>query len=361
MTARLDPPAEIDLDEQGRLTYPGGSAPVPVSRVAEHLAERLRVPRRATDLHVYVHGWQTPPATATRTAVRLLRYALELREAAPARYPGLADGYRPWCVVVRWPSSSLPTLRGYRRIRDRAHAMSAEGAGHAPYVIGHLLGYLDSERVDPAASPVLANRHGQYLHLMGHSFGGRFLCEAVQRAAERPPVLSWSTPYDARRPFTVDSTLVFQMAAPRDALVRHFETLFPHGARAGAPLRGPLVLTHSRWDRATGFWHLRAERTRGIGHSGAATAPVPPFATKLLPTGQAYDPSELDHRVVNVDADWLYRGGVRTRLLPAGAHSDFQRPESAHLMLSLAALSRPRRTDPLPGRPERPGEPVAQA
>ncbi|WP_244207244.1 hypothetical protein [Streptomyces swartbergensis] len=84
------------------------------------------------------------------------------------------------------------------------------------------------------------------LHLVGYSFGGRFLCEAVQRAAERPAVLGWSTP----------------------------------------PLRGPLVLTHSRWDRATGFWHLRAEKAPGIGHSGA--------------------------------------------------HSDFQRPEPAHLLLTPA-------------------------
>ncbi|MFJ9249914.1 hypothetical protein [Streptomyces sp. NPDC101776] len=95
---------------------------------------------------------------------------------------------------MRWPSSSRSKLKGgYERIRDRAHAMSAEGKGHAPYVVGHLLGYLDGERGDPTAPAVLAGRSGQYLRLMGHSFGGRFLCEAVQRAAEPPPVLGWST------------------------------------------------------------------------------------------------------------------------------------------------------------------------
>ncbi|MPY60779.1 hypothetical protein FNH08_27610 [Streptomyces spongiae] len=333
-------PAEIDLDENGRLTVPGSGAAVPVDRVAEHLSRRLSIPEWATDIHVYVHGWQTSPRTATRTAMRLLQQALELREANPSRYPGLEKGYRPWCVVVRWPSSSLPTLRGYRRIRDRAHAMSAEGAGHAPYVLGHLLGYLDSERIDPTAPAVLAGRGGQYLHLVGHSFGGRFLCEAVQRAAERPPVLGWSTPDDPRQPFTVDSALIFQMAAPRDAFDRLFPTLFPSSDRLGAPLRGPLVLTHSRWDRATGFWHLRAERTPGIGHSGAAAASVPPFPTQLLTADTAYPRHTLDHRIVNVDAGWLYRGGRRARLSPAGAHSDFQRPESAHLLLSLAHHSR---------------------
>ncbi|MFE7896680.1 hypothetical protein ACFU3E_03880 [Streptomyces sp. NPDC057424] len=336
----LPAPIEIDLDHKGRLTVPGSDAHVPANRVAEHLARMVAVPRWATDIHVYVHGWQTAPSSATRTAMRLLRQSLDLYEGAPDRYPGLKAGYRPWCVVVRWPSSSLPTLRGYRRIRDRAHAMSAEGTGHAPYVLGHLLGYLDTERADPTAPAVLANQNGQYLHLVGHSFGGRFLCEAMQRAAERPPVLGWSTPHDPRRPFTVDSALIFQMAAPRDAFVRHFGTLFPRDGHPGAPLRGPLVLTHSRWDRATGFWHLRAEKAPGIGHSGAGAAPVPQFTTTLLPTYQVYEQTALDHRVVNVGADWLYRGSRRTRLHPSGAHSDFLRPESSHLLLTLADRSR---------------------
>ncbi|MFJ7279880.1 hypothetical protein ACIQVZ_36115, partial [Kitasatospora sp. NPDC098663] len=62
--------------------------------------------------------------------------------------------------------------------------MSAQG--QAGRILGHLLGYLDSGRGRPDAPRVLANRHGQYLHLIGHSFGGRFLCEAVQYAADPP-------------------------------------------------------------------------------------------------------------------------------------------------------------------------------
>ncbi|GAA2341149.1 hypothetical protein GCM10010431_75890 [Streptomyces kunmingensis] len=332
-------PVVIDLDEEGRLRTPE-DVPVPVERVAEHLDRRLRVPEWATDIYVYVHGWRTPPTTAVRSATKLLGQAVELTTAHPGDYPGLAGGHRPWAVVVRWPSSSRPTLGGYRLIRDRAHVMSADGAGHAPYVIGHLLGYLDAERVDPRAPEVLANRNGQYLHLVGHSFGGRFLCEAVQRAAETPPVLSWSAPYDPGQPFTVDSALIFQMAAPRDAFVRHFAGLFPSEDNPGAPLRGPLVLTHSRWDRATGFWHLRAEGQPGIGHSGTGPAPVSQFSTRLLPTGVPYPHQVLDHRIVNVSADWLYRGQSRVRLSPAGAHSDFIRPESAHLMVTLAEHAR---------------------
>ncbi|MFD9001779.1 hypothetical protein ACFV0T_12525 [Streptomyces sp. NPDC059582] len=339
-TPTLAPPAEVDLDEQGRLTVPGGGTPVPVGRVAEQLARQLPLPDWATDIHVYVHGWRTPPDAAPRRAVRLLSQAVDLYAAAPDRYPGLKGGYRPWCVVVRWPSASRRSFSGYRRIKDRAHAMSAQGKGHAPYVIGHLLGYLDGERGDPKGPAVLAGRSGKYLQLIGHSFGGRFLCEAIQRAAERPPVLGWSTPHDPRRPFTVDSMLIFQMAAPRDVFTTSFDSLFPTAAHPGAPLRGPIALTHSRWDRAAGYWHLRAEKAPGIGHSGAGAAPIPQFSTRLLPTDSVYPQQVLDHRLVNVNADWLYRGSIRTRIHPSGAHSDIYHPESAHLLLTLAERSR---------------------
>ncbi|MFE2106491.1 hypothetical protein ACFXAF_11570 [Kitasatospora sp. NPDC059463] len=345
--------AVVDLDEDGRLLVPGTRTPVPEARVAEHLARHLKVPERATDLYVYVHGWQTGAQAAGRAADALIARAVDLARTAPAAYPGLTGrGYRPWCVVVRWPSSSLPSPAGYRRIRDRAHAMSGPGRGQAGFVIGHLLGYLDATRGRPDAPEVLANRSGQYLHLVGHSFGGRFLCEAVQWAAERPAagprVLGWSGRTDPARPFTVDSALVFQMAAPRDAFDRLFPRLFraperPEGrpARPGAPLRGPLVLTHSRWDRATGFWHLRAEGQPGIGHSGVGTAPVRQFSTTLLATHTPYPKRVLDHPIVNVDAGRVFRGSAAgRRLAPAGAHSDFQHPESAHLLLSLAAYSR---------------------
>ncbi|MFE2727492.1 hypothetical protein [Kitasatospora sp. NPDC059327] len=338
-------PVTVDLDERGRLLVPGTRTPVPEARVAEHLARYLKVPARATDLYVYVHGWQTAPAAADRSAAALIARAVDLHRTAPVDYPGLERGYRPWCVVVRWPSSSVPSPAGYRRIRDRAHAMSAPGRGQAGYVLGHLLGYLDAGRTDPADPAVLANRAGQYLHLVGHSFGGRFLCEAVQRAADRPAggprVLSWSAAADPARPFTADSALIFQMAAPRDAFDRLFPDLFAAPGRSGAPLRGPLVLTHSRWDRATGFWHLRAEGRPGIGHSGVGVAPVRQYSATLRPTGSPYTRQTLDHPLVNIDAGDVYRGGLATRLIPgAGAHSDFHHPESAHLLLSLASLSR---------------------
>ncbi|MGW3669080.1 hypothetical protein [Streptomyces sp. NPDC005141] len=313
----------IDLDATGWLLHEtrDGPRPVPANRLEDHFATELTPPAWATDLLVYVHGWQTGPESALAAVRQLL--ALTEGQYDHARYPRLRP-WRPWTVLIRWPSRSLPSLGGYRRIRDRAHAMSTDG--HAARVIGQLLGYLDAHREDPAAPPVLANRDGQYLHLIGHSFGCRFLCEAVQWAADEPRTLGWSAPLQPDRPFTVDSMLLLQMAAPRDAFAATFTAL------AEAPLRGPVVATYSQHDRATGFWHMRAERRVGIGYAGIGTAPIPVSAVQMLPPGEPYPLAALDHRFVSVDASDVFVSGRG----PAGAHSDHLRPESAHLLLSLA-------------------------
>ncbi|MER5905128.1 hypothetical protein ABT150_34460 [Streptomyces mirabilis] len=331
------------MDETGWLLDADTNEPVPEQRLRHYFAERLVPPTWATDIFVYVHGWQTSPSFAHRTAERLLALMHGTLAVAPARYRALeAGGFIPWFVVVRWPSSSLVTPVGYRRIRDRAHSMGAlDGNGHAAHVLGRLLGYLDAERTSPGAPPVLGNRYGQYFHLVGHSFGCRFLCEAVQWAADArlDDTLGWSTAgHSPSRPFTADSMLLFQMAARRDAFLSLFPYILPSEFHDGAPLRGPIVATYSRHDRATGFWHLKAERQPGIGHSGIGPAPAPMFTTRLLPLNEQYPLSALDHRFVNIDASDVYVRGHR--LNPAGAHSDHVRPESAHLLLSLANHSR---------------------
>jgi hypothetical protein len=137
-----------------------------------------------------------------------------------------------------------------------------------------------------------------------------------------------------RRPFTVDSVLLLQMAAPRDAFAGTFTAL------GAAPLRGPVVATCSRHDRATGFWHLRAERRPGVGYAGIGTAPAAVSAAvsaiRMLSVDEPYSLAVLDHRFVSVDAGEVFTSGRG----PAGAHSDHLRPETAHLLLSPAEHSR---------------------
>jgi len=338
--------AVVDLDDKGLLLAADGKTSVPGHRIPQYLAGHLRVPTGATDLFLHVHGWQTTSEDAVVAATTLVRTAITHRANHPDRYPHLGHGFRPWTVIVRWDSAGPFTPDGYERIKNRAHAMSRppghpDGTGYAPQVIGHLLGYLDTHRGDPTATRTQQTRDGQYLHLLGHSFGGRLLCEGLQWASSTAThrtkaTMGWSTPHDPARPFTVDSALILQMAAPRDILTTHFPYLFPAPGRPGAPLRGPLVLTHSKSDHATGRWHRLAEGAPGIGHSGTSTAPVPQFNTHLHAVGEPYTAADLDHRLVNIDAGRYYRA----KSIITGAHSDFHHPETAHLMLSLAEHSR---------------------
>ncbi|WP_406292025.1 hypothetical protein [Embleya sp. NBC_00896] len=292
---------------------------------------------------VYAHGWRTPPHAAVRDAQLLHTLTRERVTTADRLYPNLTDGgFEPWTVLVRWPSASRIGKAPNHRIRDRAHTIGApRPTGHAAHVMGALLGYLDSERPDPDAAPDLTTRDGYQLHLVGHSFGCRLLCEAVQWAADTHAgdTLEWTAPPAiASRPFTVDTVLLLQMAAPRDAFTTMFTHLLPTDEHDGAPLRGPVVATHTRHDHAVGFWHTRAEGQPGIGHGGMLTAPEPPSATRMLPIDEPYPRAVLDHRFVNLDATDVYRKG--RHLNPAGAHSDHIRPETAHLLATLADHTR---------------------
>lgn len=320
-------PVLLDLDENGDLTDDGKAVPLPA--LPGFLAERLHVPETATDLVVFVHGWQNNGRTAEKRGTRFFTLLETTYQARREYYPAIGS-WSGHYVIVRWPSTSSPFPRGYRRIRDRAHAMTTRG--RAAEVLAHLLGYLNEARRLPAGPPTLRTSAGQYLHCVGHSFGGRFMVEAVQAAADRPAVLGWNRA-DPRYPYTVDTLLVFQMAASPDIFAARFEPILH-----SAPINGPVVLTRSTADRATGLWHRLAEGTRGIGHIGADAPAEHIGDVELRAPGIPYRHDELDHRIVNVDAGQVYRRGRCWN--PAGAHSDIWYPESAHLLLSLADLAR---------------------
>lgn len=302
---------------------------VPAADVPGFLASRLRVPAAVTDIVVYAHGWRTSPELARSSFARFFGAVWQARERWPG-LPGAAGPFVPWFVGVRWPSVSPLTPAGYRRIRDRAHALSSEG--HAALVVGKLLGYLDQSRVVPVRGPDrLGTADGQFLHCAGHSFGGRFLGEAIQWAADRGPgTLAWT--HRSRHPFGVDTFLAFQMAARPDIFHERFS-----GLVTGGPVHGPIVLTYSRHDYANAVWHRVMEGTPGIGAVGSSSPAGGVSTIRLREPGVPYARADFATPVVNVDASRVFTGG---RLGPTGAHSDHWRRHSVHLLLSLTALAR---------------------
>jgi hypothetical protein len=330
VTSPPDKSVHVDLNDRGDPVDTNTGQAVSPLATAGFLADRLRIPPDVTDIVVFVHGWRTSPAKATRDGARLATLIANTYQRRPDAYPAIAD-WSPYLVTVRWPSMSSPFSTGYRHIRDRAHAMTT--TGRAANVLGQLLGYLDEHRTRPGGPTTLRTAAGQYLHCVGHSFGGRFLVEATQAAADRrPPVLGWHRP-DPRYPYTLDTLLIFQMAALSTVFAGQFERILHD-----APINGPIVLTWSTADRATGLWHRLAEGESGIGYVGALKPADQIGRVELHDPDTAYRHDELAHRIVNIDASRRYRRG--RRWYPAGAHSDIWHPESAHLLLSLANLAR---------------------
>ncbi|MEU4812889.1 hypothetical protein AB0H20_27100 [Nocardia fluminea] len=320
----------LDLDVNGDFIDADTGLPVPPTDVGQYLDAWLDVPADATDIVVFAHGWRNTPKRAAASGHLLATSLTDAFRRSPDRYPNIDPAWSVFSVILRWPSESPPVLRGYRRVRDRAHDMTTQG--HAASSLAHLLGYLDAQRVRPGGPPTLRTAGGQYLHCVGHSFGGRLIVEAVQAAADTgPPTLGWEYA-DPRYPYVVDTLLVFQMAARRDIFAERFSPLL-----VAAPINGPLVLTYSTADRATGRWHKIAEGASGIGHSGAEIPADQISSIRLREVHDDYRRADFSTRIVNVDATWKYRSG---RWRPAGAHSDIWHPESIHLLLSLADLAR---------------------
>ncbi|MET7396104.1 hypothetical protein ABZS66_21680 [Dactylosporangium sp. NPDC005572] len=312
----------VRLNAEGMLL--DGREAVPPAQVARHLARLVSLPERVTDIFVFAHGWQTTAERAAASSRRLFSAIWELYREAPDRYPPLTP-FRPFFVSVQWPSRSSPLPAGYRRMRDRAHAMTT--TGHAAHVLAALLGYLDDERRRPAGADVLRTAGGQYLHCVGHSFGCRLLGEAIKEAAAPPEHRTLAWPWPQRFPFAVDTFLGLQMAAPPSIFTGRFRPL----VNGAAPIAGPTVLTFSPHDRALALWHAVPEGTPGLGAVGAAGARV----TDLRPVEEPYAAGDFT-RLTSVDATWRYQDGS----LVQGAHSDIWYPETVHLLLSLAALGR---------------------
>ncbi len=343
------------LDDQGRFVRKGQGASrtdlvVTLPELSEYFQQKVVLPPAVTDVFVWVHGWQNDLVSANYDARRLF-HAIETVQAARAtHYPGLRD-FKPGFLAVHWPSKSPATLRGYIQMRDRASAMTDQG--YAEFFLASLLGYLDSSRGRNSVGEqgTLRSARGFAVHCVGHSFGGRFLTAAVRAAATpkspktlsllreipdtRRGLLAAGDGGDGRFAFTIDSLLVFQMAAPHKSFASQLRGLIDT-----APLRGPIVLTHSKHDKANCKWHWYAEWLEsGIGCCGATQPKEYLHAARLHSLDQPYTSVDIPTRgIVNVDASAAYTSSSLFDV--QGAHSDYWYEESIHLLLSLANATR---------------------
>jgi hypothetical protein len=318
--------AMLYLDDTGRFIDAGDpdrdeARPVEADELERFLKRAISLPKGVTDVFVWVHGWQNDEVRAASTARRLFANLADWFERESARYPAL-DTIVPGFVAVHWPSSSLPTHSGYKKIRDRAKRMTAQG--EAEFFLASLLGYLDRGN---QRSPQRKLLKAFYVHCLGHSFGGGFLAAAIKAAAT--PVPQERKILAAHREtglaFNVDDLCVLQMAAGCRAFESEFETLLQ------GPICGPIVLTHSWSDKALCTWHSLIEGEPGIGCSGAFEPRDRIGSVNLHSIDTSYPATSFDKDITNVNASEYFTGGGWIE----GAHSQFWHAETIHLVASL--------------------------
>jgi hypothetical protein len=161
--------AMLYLDETGRFIDIGDpdrdeARLVEADELERFLKREIALPKAVTDVFVWVHGWQNDELRAVSTAKRMFANLADWFARESARYPRLGTVV-PGFVAVHWPSSSLPTLSGYKKIRDRARRMTTQG--EAEFFLASLLGYLDMSNQRSPRRKVLRAKDGFYVHCLG--------------------------------------------------------------------------------------------------------------------------------------------------------------------------------------------------
>lgn len=184
--------------------------------------------------------------------------------------------------------------------------------------------------------PVLATLRGVRVHLVGHSFGARLVSFALTGvgAAQDSPVASltllqgafshWSFSHAQDNPFGVDGAL----RAFRDRV------------------RGPLVATFSSHDFAVCDWYPKASflaradesastvgRWGGMGSDGFQS--VRPSDDRVMRADGGIRYGFKSGTFYRVNASSVINNETADRF--AGAHSDFQKPAVAQLLVAAAA------------------------
>jgi DNA/RNA endonuclease G (NUC1)/V8-like Glu-specific endopeptidase len=174
-------------------------------------------------------------------------------------------------------------------------------------------------------------------HLVGHSFG----CAAASAAVAGPPG-------GPGLPRPVDSLVLLQGAlslwayCASIAFARGQPGYF-YRMMAGRQVRGPVVTTQSRYDKAVGTWYPRGAAVArqvvfaldefpkygGLGAYGARGPGLAISDGPMRPAGEAYD--FAGGQVYNLEASAYVRNSLG---FFAGAHSDICHPEVAHAVWS---------------------------
>lgn len=229
----------------------------------------------------------------------------------PALRPGgigAAAGIGDFFSGIKAGALRLLNLATYQVMKDRAGMIGRDA-------VNPLL-----QRIQAAAPKNLK------FHLVGHSFGGRLLTAAV----------------DGANALRVQTLLLLQAAYSHNGLAVKFDGTkdgFFHKVFDGHKVTGPILITHSKKDRAVGLAYPLASRLNGddaaglgdandrFGGMGANGAQhIDKAEINLLPSGGTYN-FKVGKQVFNLNGDNIIQG-----------HGDVARPETAAALAAAMLL-----------------------
>jgi hypothetical protein len=227
-------------------------------RFKEELQTAATDPFGFTDVFLYSHGWwNTASSASAEYNIFSLGFAKALQGlvcASPAQWPKIGAAFAPLALAIHWPSmrcesqdpvAHFPEATSYFTLQQRADS------------VGRHAGYSLLRRM------IERQKDGQpyRFNLIGHSFGCRVLCSALQALAEDPEMV-------ARLAANEFNVALLQAAADTDSLAPG--QLYGK-IQQGIP-RLRMLVTTSAGDTALGKWYPQALGSKGP--SGNLTIPV---------------------------------------------------------------------------------------
>jgi hypothetical protein len=272
----------------------------------------MGAPFRFRHVFLFSHGWWT---NAIRALETYNRFTIELSRFIHS-LPPLAD-LATLSVGVHWPSTltedEVSVANYFQALSFFTMEKRADGVGaNAAYTLLRLV--LDAAGADPRPLK---------LHLLGHSFGCKVVCSALQRLAA---AVAAGNALPAGVSFDV---VLLQAAFDNDEL----EPQNDYGLLAGGLPGLRLLITHSDGDTALSELYPTAHRLArlvgvpkpAVGNAGPTAASAAAFGgagALAVGPGFAAPPGSLAGRLVVADLSGLHASNPDGASGLSGHHSD---------------------------------------
>ena len=215
-------------------------------RFKDELQTAATDPFGFTDVFLYSHGWwNTNTSASAEYIIFSLGFAKALQGlvcASPAQWPKIGAAFSPLALAIHWPSMlsenqdsvvNFLEATSFFTMQQRADSVGR----HAGYSLLRLMIERQKEG------------HPYRFNLIGHSFGCRVLCSALEALAEDPQMVKQM----AGNEFNV---ALLQAATDTDSLAPG--QLYGRVQQSIPKLR--MLITTSANDTALGKWYPEAQR-----------------------------------------------------------------------------------------------------